>query len=117
MLNTGWVNACAKAGLSGLHVHDLRHTVGMRLREVGVPERTISEVLWHSTGRNVTRHYSVAQVRKLLDALELIKCEPAEGANKTLRTLADEARELKAKEPEVPTATEFHAVGPGRKRA
>lgn len=95
MLNTAWVAACKRAGVPGLHVHDLRHTVGMRLREVGVPERTVQEVLWHSTAdRNITRHYSVAQVHELRAALELIREEPARGANKTLRMIAAEAREL-----------------------
>ena len=77
----------------GFRVHDLRHTLGMRLREVGVMENTIAENLWHSIGRNVTRHYSAAQVRELHAALERICTEPAKGANKTLRTLAEEARE------------------------
>jgi integrase len=117
MLNTGWLKACKKAGLAGLRVHDLRHTVGMRLREVGVKENTIAEVLWHSGGGNVTRHYSAAQVRELREALELIKTEPAEGANKTLRTLADEARESKTKGKTEPTATKLHARARKRKRA
>jgi integrase len=50
MLNSGWITACRKAGLKGLRGHDLRHTVGMRLREVGVMENTIAEILWHSPG-------------------------------------------------------------------
>lgn len=36
MTNTAWQNARKKAGLGDLHVHDLRHTSGMRLREAGV---------------------------------------------------------------------------------
>ncbi len=48
MNNTAWENARLKSGLSDLHVHDLRHTVSMRLREVGVSEKTRAAVLWHS---------------------------------------------------------------------
>jgi integrase len=43
MNNTAWHNARTKAGLGDLHRHDLRHTVGMRLREAGVAESTIAE--------------------------------------------------------------------------
>ena len=53
-------------------MHDLRHTVGMRLREAGVSESTVSDVLWHST-RSMTHHYSVAQIVELHSALEQIK--------------------------------------------
>jgi len=45
MNNTAWQTAREKAGLGDLHVHDLRHTVGMRLREMGVPESCIADVL------------------------------------------------------------------------
>lgn len=41
--NTAWQTARRKAGLPDLHVHDRRHTAGMRLREVGVPESTVAE--------------------------------------------------------------------------
>jgi len=61
-----------EAGLGDLHVHDLRHTVGMRLREAGVPESTISDLLWHAT-KTITLHYSVAQVVELHAALEKIR--------------------------------------------
>lgn len=72
MNNTAWQNGRAAAELGDLHVHDLRHTVGMRLREAGVPEGTISDLLWHSTA-TMTAHYSVAQVVELHAALEKIK--------------------------------------------
>jgi len=72
MNNTAWQNARRAAGLGDLHVHDLRHTVGMRLREAGVPESTVSDILWHST-KSMTQHYSVAQVVELHAALEKIR--------------------------------------------
>jgi hypothetical protein len=37
-----------QAGLGDLHVHDLRHTTGMRLREAAVPESTRGGILWHT---------------------------------------------------------------------
>ena len=61
MNNTAWQRARTKAGLDDLHVHDLRHTVGMRLREASVKEEAIADVLWHSR-RGMTAHYSMAQI-------------------------------------------------------
>lgn len=72
MNNTAWQNARRLSGLGDLHVHDLRHTVGMRLREAGVPEGTVADILWHST-KSMTQHYSVAQIVELNAALEKIK--------------------------------------------
>ena len=74
MNNNGWQTARKAVGLQDVRLHDLRHTVGMRLREAGVREETISDILWHSRG-TMTAHYSVAQVRELLDALNLITDE------------------------------------------
>lgn len=72
--NGGWQRARKEAGLPDLHVHDLRHTVGMRLREAGVREETIADILWH-TRQGMTAHYSVAQIEELLEALERITDE------------------------------------------
>jgi hypothetical protein len=55
-----------------LHVHDLRHTVGRRLRALQVPFETRRDVLGHKNG-NITTHYSAAEVRELLDAVTLLK--------------------------------------------
>ena len=99
MNNTAWQRARATAGLGDLHVHDLRHTVGMRLREAGVAESSIADLLWHST-RSMTHHYSVAQITELLGALEKIKADSGQW-NKSLTTLRreqTEARELRLKD-------------------
>lgn len=73
MNNTAWQRARQEAGLGDLHVHDLRHTAGMRLREAGVAERTQDEILWHSAGKTMTTHYASAQLAELHDALEGIR--------------------------------------------
>lgn len=88
MNNTAWQRARKQAGLGDLHVHDLRHTVGMRLREAGVPEGTVADVLWHSSP-TMTHHYSVAQIVELHAALEKIK-EDTGRWNKSLATLRRE---------------------------
>jgi len=72
MNNTAWQTARKKAGLGDLHVHDLRHTVGMRLREAAIQESTITDILWHSRP-TMTHHYTVAQVVEIHAALEKIK--------------------------------------------
>lgn len=103
MNNTAWQTARKAAGLGDLHVHDLRHTVGMRLREAGIAESTTAEVLWHST-KTMTQHYSVAQIVELRAALEKIKADSGRW-NKTLATLRQEQEEAtreKLSPPKVP---------------
>lgn len=91
MLNTAWERARAEAGLGDLHVHDLRHTVGMRLREAGVDDSMTTDLLWHTT-KSMTHHYSVAQLAGMHEALELIKADSGRW-NKSLATLRREHEE------------------------
>lgn len=103
MNNTAWQRARREADLGDLHVHDLRHTVGMRLREAGVPEGTAADLLWH-TGGSMTHHYSVAQIIELHGALEKIKADSGQW-NKSLATLRreqEEGRRVDAESPTVP---------------
>ena len=102
MNNTGWQRARKAAGLDDLHVHDLRHTVGMRLREAGVPESTRADLLWHTSG-SMTHHYSMAQIVELHGALEKIKADSGRW-NKSLATLRLEQAAVRrgASPPEVP---------------
>jgi len=88
MNNTAWQRARTGAGLGDLHVHDLRHTVGMWLREAGVREETIADILWHSR-RGMTAHYSMAQIVEIRHALELITDE-RNCFNKSLASLIRE---------------------------
>jgi integrase len=92
MNNSAWQRARELANLGDLHVHDLRHTVGMRLREAGVTDSTISDVLWHNR-LGMTAHYSVAQVVELYDALNKISNESSR-MNRSLMMIAREARKV-----------------------
>lgn len=74
MNNTAWQKWRERSGLQGFRPHDMRHTVGMRLREAGVSEATRADILWHSR-KGMTAHYSVAQVIEIRAALELITDE------------------------------------------
>lgn len=85
MNNTAWQRVRVRAGLEDLHVHDLRHTVGMRLREAGVPEGTRADILWH-TSSSMTHHYSTAQIVEIHAALEKVKDDCGRW-NKSLATL------------------------------
>jgi hypothetical protein len=58
------------------------------LREAGVPESTVADILWHSNP-SMTRHYSVAQIVELHSALKKIK-EDTGRWNKSLATLKQE---------------------------
>lgn len=77
-------------------MHDLRHTVGIRLREGNIRENTIADILWRQHD-SMTDHYSVAQVNRLVDALELIADENGR-VNKTLQMLQVETRRAVARE-------------------
>lgn len=74
MTNKSWVNAWREVKLpEGKNylkgVHNLRHTFATRLREVGVDERDIQDLLHHMP-RNVTRHYSAPMLRNLKACVE-----------------------------------------------
>ena len=90
MNNTAWQKWRLRAGLGDLHVHDLRHTVGMRLREAGVAEETRADILWHRR-QGMPRHYAVAQIVEIYGALEKITKE-GNAFNKSLASIAREQR-------------------------
>ena len=90
MNNTAWQRARRQIGIPDLHIHDLRHTVGMRLREAEVREETIADILWH-VRPGMTAHYSVAQCAELVDALNRITDERSR-TNRSLAMIAREAR-------------------------
>lgn len=89
--NTAWQRVRREVGLDDLHVHDLRHTVGMRLRMAGVAERTQDEILWHSNS-GMSSHYAAAQIREIYDALELISKKGDYEESMDLLTLLRQAK-------------------------
>jgi integrase len=74
MNNSSWKNARVKANLTGVRVHDLKHTFGRRLRATGASFETRQDLLGHSSGR-ITTHYSAPELQELINAVGLI-CEP-----------------------------------------
>ena len=79
MNNTAWRNGRAKAGLRQVHVHDLKHTFGRRLRAAGVSFEDRQDLLGHRSGR-ITTHYSAAEFGNLLSAANRVV---GQGSRKT----------------------------------
>lgn len=102
MNNIAWQNARLGAKLGDLHVHDLRHTVAMRLREAKCDERTIQDVLWHSC-ITVTDLYSSAQVVEIFNALQKIRDESGR-QNISIRSLLLEENEKRLTRKSLSTA-------------
>jgi integrase len=85
MNNTAWQSARARAarryeeecgrkapkGFERVRVHDLKHTFGRRLRAAGVGEETRKVLLGHTNG-DITTHYSSAELRELVEAVNRI---------------------------------------------
>ena len=84
MNNTAWQRAWTAAGLPDNNKtlagpHNLRHTFARRLRVAGVPLETRKSLMHHADG-DITLHYSPAELRELLDAVEKL----AEGEKGTI---------------------------------
>lgn len=80
MTNNSWNKAWKEAGLPTAKdylkgVHNLRHTFGKRLRDAGVDERDVQDLL-HHVPKNVTRHYSEPELCNLKASLERIVPKP-----------------------------------------
>jgi integrase len=67
MNNSSWRKARARAGLSQVRIHDLKHTFGRRLRAAGVSLEDRQDLLGHRSGR-ITSHYSAAELTSLIEA-------------------------------------------------
>jgi integrase len=81
IMNSSWNKAWREAGLpKGKEhlkgVHNLRHTFGKRLRDAGVDERDIQDLL-HHVPKNVTRMYSAPELRHLKACVEQIVPKPS----------------------------------------
>lgn len=79
MLNSAWLRARSKLGLSQVRVHDLKRTFGRRLRSAGVSFEDRQDLLGHRSGR-ITTHYSAAELSRLLEAANRVcddsRCGP-----------------------------------------
>ena len=78
---SGWRK---EAGLAQVRVHDLKHTLGRRLRAAGVGFEDRQDLLGHRSGR-ITTLCSSAVLYRLLEAIELVVSE--EGSHKVIGDL------------------------------
>ncbi len=57
----------AHDGFARIRIHDLKHTLGRRLRAAGVTEEDRKALLGHKNG-SITSHYSAAELDQLIAA-------------------------------------------------
>jgi excisionase family DNA binding protein len=70
-------NACRRAGLMGLRIHDLRHTFASRLIATGTDVITVKELLGHHSVV-VTERYTHGEDGRRRAAVERLMLKPAE---------------------------------------
>jgi integrase len=68
-IDRSFTGACKDAGIRNLRFHDLRHTSGTRLGEIGTDVFTIAEIFGHSDIR-MTARYTHATDNNLMKAAE-----------------------------------------------
>ncbi|MEQ1871183.1 MAG: site-specific integrase [Vicinamibacterales bacterium] len=68
-IKTAWNASCRRAGITGLHFHDLRHEAGSRKLEAGYPMHAVSLWLGHSTLTTTARYLNadIGQLHALND--------------------------------------------------
>jgi integrase len=84
MHNRGWQQARLKAGLLQIRVHDLKHTLGRRLRAAGVSFEDRQDLLGHKSSR-ITTHYSAAELRNLWRAANAVCSQKYKTRNALLK--------------------------------
>jgi integrase len=70
--DTAWRSLCKAAGLPGLRLHDMRHTIVTELLEMGAPDHVVESITGHLS-RRMLEHYSHVRLeakRKVLEELD-----------------------------------------------
>jgi len=70
-VRTAFENACARAGIENFRFHDLRHTAASHMIMVGVPFKTVGEILGHKTAA-MTERYSHLTPEHKREAVEML---------------------------------------------
>ena len=64
-----WEAACRRAGITGLHFHDLRREAGSRMLEGGVPEHIVQRMLGHANLATTSRYLKTTR-RAMHEAMQ-----------------------------------------------
>jgi integrase len=75
MNDSAWRNARMRVALEQARVHDLKHTLGARLRVAGVPLEDRQFLLGHESGLSMTTHHSAPELKLMEEYLKRV-CEP-----------------------------------------
>ena len=70
-VDTAWNAACRRAGIVGLHFHDLRREAGSRLLEGGMPEHYVQRFLDHANLSTTSRYLKTTR-RGMHEALRRV---------------------------------------------
>ena len=66
---TAFAAACRRAGITGLRLHDLRHTASTNLRRAGVDTMTAMKIVGHKS-EQMHRRYNTIQPEDLHEAAQ-----------------------------------------------
>lgn len=92
MNNTAWKKARKRSGVK-IGVHVLKHTLGERLRAVGVSKEDAKDILGHKN-TDITIHYSKARIENLIAAVNKV-CDDA-ARNQTVTLIKASSRQSPA---------------------
>ncbi|MFI8501225.1 tyrosine-type recombinase/integrase [Streptomyces sp. NPDC085524] len=89
--NLLWHKACRKAGIKGLHFHDLRHTGNTLAASTGASTRELMARMGHSTARAalIYQHASADRDRLIADALSGLVEEGRTGVKNQVGSAGD----------------------------
>jgi integrase len=72
-IRTGYTNALRRAGLEGVNIHQIRHTVAVKMLAAGQPIEKVSQYLGHSNIQITQKIYARFLPDHLTDAAEILE--------------------------------------------
>ncbi len=74
-IRTGYSNALERAGLQGTNIHQIRHTVAVKMLAAGQPIERVSQYLGHSNIQITQKIYARFMPEHLADAAEILNLD------------------------------------------
>jgi len=103
-----WRRARESVGLKQVRVHDLKHTLGKRLRSVGVSFEDRQDLLGHKSSR-ITTHYSSVEIENLIKAANKV-CDSKGSDGITLVSLKEMVQSCPANLPQGGKAKKEYSI-------